>query len=241
MRRDLELAGRKCSIYTYGDGGPAVIWLTEGNGDGSFDAIAGYLSGQEERLGPFTLLAVYVDDWNDTLSPWPMDAGEDMRFGGGGPRFLDWLTDEVLPWIRSEVPGTSEFAVTGYSLAGLFSLWAFYSSGAFRGAGCCSGSLWFEGWNGYADSTRPPRDGAVYLSLGGKEAGSGNIVTASVGTRYLEQKKRLERSKDLRAYKYELNQGGHFSNPTKRVAKSIIWLIEELSVYRGGNVPLEKV
>ncbi len=231
MRNDFELSGHRCHTHSAGDSGPCVIWCagTHTSSD-PFGELLEVLGPQEDSIAPFTIFCFEVDDWDNEISPWPMEA-EGMKFGDGGKDTLKWIKSEAIPYIRSTFPQTSQIAITGYSLAGLFALWSFYESDAFRAAGCCSGSLWFKGWNEYADSAKVPQNSAVYLSLGGKEAGSGNIVTASIGSQYLLQKKRLENSKDLRAFKYELNQGGHFSNPVKRVVKSVVWLIEELAVY----------
>ncbi len=231
MRNDFELSGVRCHTYSVGDSGPAVIWCagTQSSID-PFGELLSTICPMEDQLAPFTLFCFEVDDWNDQMSPWPMNA-EGVIFGDGGRNTLEWIKSEVIPYIKTTFPLTTQMAITGYSLAGLFALWSFYESGLFRAVGCCSGSLWFKGWNDYANGAKVPSDSAVYLSLGGKESGSGNIITSSIGTQYLLQKKRLENSKDVRILKYELNQGGHFSNPIKRVAKSIIWLIEELSVY----------
>ncbi len=231
MRTDFSLSGFRCHTYSVGDSGPAVIWCagTQTSSD-PFGELLDIIEPVENSLAPFTLFCFEVDDWNNQLSPWPMDAAG-MKFGNGGRETLDWIKSEAVPYITTTFPLTSKIAITGYSLAGLFSLWSFYESGIFRAAGCCSGSLWFQGWNEYADRAKIPRDSAIYLSLGGKESGSGNVVTSSIGTQYLLQRKRCENCMCVRALKYELNQGGHFSNPVKRVAKSVIWLIEELSVY----------
>lgn len=231
MRTDFVLSGFRCHTYSVGDSGPAVIWCagTQSSSD-PFGELLNFIMPEEDSLAPFTLFCFEVDDWNDQLSPWPMNA-VGMKFGNRGRDTLKWIQSEVVPYIKKTFPQTTQMAITGYSLAGLFSLWSFYESGIFKAVGCCSGSLWFQGWNEYADRAKTPHDCAVYLSLGGKESGSGNVVTSSIGAQYLSQKKRCENSKDVRALKYELNPGGHFSNPLKRVAKSVIWLIEELSVY----------
>ncbi len=229
MRNDFELAGRRCHTYAVGDGGPVIFWGTMSGSDEA-DSVMQRIAGTEDEFESFTLFAFETDSWFDDFSPWPFDT-PDRSFGDGGRATLDWLVKEAVPYARKEFPRCSEMAITGYSLAGLFALWVFYKTGIFRGAGCCSGSLWFEGWDRFADGSKTPDNGVVYLSLGGKEPGSGNMLTASIGTQYLKQKKRLEKDSRLRAYIYEMNSGGHFSDPAGRVMKSIMWLAEELSVY----------
>ena len=225
MRNDFELAGRKCHTLEVGMGGPVVFWGIMPGGQ-EFSEMETLLKDDE---GPFLLFA-FECDWDVDLSPWRFDAG-DRKFGDGGKATLSWIETEAVPYVRREFPSCSELAIAGYSLSGLFALWSFYESRIFRGAACCSGSLWFKGWDRYADSAKGVENGVVYLSLGGKEPGSGNLLTASIGTQYQKQKKRLEKDSNLRAFIQEMNSGGHFSDPVGRTAKGIRWLVEELLVY----------
>ena len=84
----------------------------------------------------FSLVVFDVTDWNAQFSPWPASAvfGKDS-FSGKGNDTLCFLEDELLPEIKSKFQG-SEIFLTGYSLAGLFSLWALYESDKFNGAVC---------------------------------------------------------------------------------------------------------
>lgn len=231
MRNDFELDGKKCHTYEVGDGGPAIFWPTMVRDSDPVSEIISILNESEKELVSYTLFVIEVEDWNNEMSPWHFDAGNGQVFGDGGSETLDWIRDSAIPYVEREFPRTTEFAITGYSLAGLFALWSFYSSDLFQAAGCCSGSLWFEGWDKFADGAKTPENGAVYLSLGGKEPGSGNLLTASIGVQYHKHNKRMEKDPSLRSYTYIQNSGGHFSNPVGRVAKSIVWLVGELSVY----------
>lgn len=229
MREDFELNGRKCHTYAVGDGGPAVFWAAMNAAEA--DAMVSLIEKAEDGMESFTLFAFEAGDWFDSLSPKEFDTGLGQRFGNGGKATQEWLVDEAIPYVEENFPRTSEFAIIGYSLAGLFALWTFYSTGAFKGAGCCSGSLWFDGWDSYADGAKSPDNGVVYMSLGGKEPGSGNILTASIGTQYHKQKKRLEKDPRLRAFTFVTNSGGHFSDPVGRLFKAVEWIVGELSVY----------
>ena len=86
----------------------------------------------------FSLSVFDVTDWNEQFSPWPAPAvfGKE-DFGGKGRDTLLFLENDILLEIKSIFPG-SEVFLTGYSLAGLFSLWALYESNKFNGAVCCS-------------------------------------------------------------------------------------------------------
>ncbi len=84
-----------------------------------------------------------------------------------------------------------EHWLAGYSLAGLFALWAAYECDTFSGIACCSGSLWFKNWDIYMREHILKRKCSVYLSLGGKEEKTKNAVMATVGDRTREQEKLL--------------------------------------------------
>ena len=78
----------------------------------------------------FLLVACAVANWNDDLSPWHADSVfGDSDFSGEGSKTLDWLKTSCIPYIlglyNTDLSDSSLF-IGGYSLAGLFSLWAFY-------------------------------------------------------------------------------------------------------------------
>ena len=61
-------------------------------------------------------------------------------FAGQGLKTLRWLTEECVPHIdRTFGVKDREHWLMGYSLAGLFALWAAYESDVFSGIVCCSG------------------------------------------------------------------------------------------------------
>ena len=78
---------------------------------------------------PFCLRTFHVNSWNTDLSPWEAPAvfGNEA-FGDGAPRTLDFLLNEL-----SSCPVKGRVFLGGYSLAGLFALWAGYQTDCFRG------------------------------------------------------------------------------------------------------------
>ena len=98
---------------------------------------------------PYSLLAVTVSDWNDSLSPWKAPAvfkGE-PNFGCGADEYIAELVDEIVPAACSEAGlKPSAVYIAGYSMAGLFALYSLYKTDFFAGCASCSGSLWFPGF-----------------------------------------------------------------------------------------------
>ena len=169
----------------------------------------------------FSLAVFDVTDWNDKFSPWtaPPVFGKDA-FSGKGNDTLRFLEDEFLPEIKSKFP-KSEVFLTGYSLAGLFSLWALYETDKFNGAVCCSSSLWFDKWDEYASLHRIKSPSTIYMSLGDREEKTKNKVMSKVGDRTRRQAEILKEDPNVEKLYFEWNEGGHFVEPLKRVAKGI--------------------
>ena len=74
-----------------------------------------------------SLVNVGVDLWEENFSPWcaPRVFAKGPNFGNGAQKTLDTLIDQVIPWAESELSEPPAYRVlVGYSLAGLFSLWA---------------------------------------------------------------------------------------------------------------------
>lgn len=169
----------------------------------------------------FSLAVFDVTDWNAQFSPWTAPAvfGKDS-FSGKGNDTLRFLENGFLPEIKSKFP-ESEVFLTGYSLAGLFSLWALYETDKFNGAVCCSSSLWFDKWDEYASLHRIKSPSTIYMSLGDREEKTKNKVMSKVGDRTRRQAEILKEDPNVEKLYFEWNEGGHFVEPLKRVAKGI--------------------
>ncbi len=217
----------ECDIYENGNNSPVFIYIS------SHGIPAG---GQEitrklESLAPginYTLIEVFIDDWDLNLSPWVAPtAANKGHFTGNGRETLIWLTSKLIPYINEKYPERSFTCLIGYSLGGLFALWSLYESVVFDGIACCSGSLWFPLWDEYVKTAIIKNKSLVYLSLGGKEETTKNPVMASVGIRTREQLRLLKNNPNVISATLEMNPGGHFSDTANRIAKAIHWLVKE--------------
>ena len=166
----------------------------------------------------FDLLAVKVQNWNVDLSPWPAPAvfgRED--FGSGAAATLA----EVL---KLTADRSKTYYIGGYSLAGLFALWAVYQTDVFMGAAAASPSVWFPGFVEYMRESSI-HTGSVYLSLGDKEEKARNPVMATVGSRIREAHDLLK-EQGIRTI-LEWNRGNHFKDADIRTAKAFAWLMRQ--------------
>ena len=178
---------------------------------------------------PFLLVSVPISDWNRELSPWeaPPVFGS-KPFGSGAGETLSFFTDALLPGLSSEAHGKT-FVLGGYSLAGLFALWAAYQTDAFWGVAAVSPSVWFPGWTDRTAAYRP-RTAHIYLSLGEREAHTKNAVMRRVADCIrLEHERLLADGVDSIL---EWNEGNHFQDVTARTAKGFAWLLRRLKTER---------
>ena len=164
----------------------------------------------------FSLLAVKVD-WFRDLSPWNAPAVyKNIPFGNGAPETLR----EVLKLAGD--PGKQYF-IGGYSMGGLFALWAALQTDVFAGAAAVSPSVWFPGFTDYA-AARQFLTKEIYLSLGEREEKTRNLVMATVGDSIRELHSVI-RAQGIPCC-LEWNEGNHFTDPDRRTAKGFAWLLK---------------
>ncbi|MBR2823546.1 MAG: hypothetical protein IKE24_07675 [Clostridia bacterium] len=129
----------------------------------------------------------------------------------------------LIPRSSVNVENARFVGIAGYSLAGLFALYALYRCDAFDRAASMSGSLWFPDFREYAlTHAFPKRPEKIYLSLGDREAATRNPLLRSVQDN-TEQLVSHYRELGL-GVTWELNPGTHFTDPELRTAKGI-WAI----------------
>ena len=171
----------------------------------------------------FSLVAFMIKDWNQELTPWaaPPVFGK-IPFGDGAEKTLEFITSQLLPEVKGDIP---YLILGGYSLAGLFALWAGYQTDQFEGIVAASPSVWYPQWIDYA-SEKSPLAQSVYLSLGDKEEKAKNQVMAQVGNAIRKQHELLNGQKVNTTL--EWNPGNHFVDSEKRTAKGFAWVLNNM-------------
>ena len=169
---------------------------------------------------PFSLVAFMIKDWNQELTPWsaPPVFGK-VPFGSGAEKTLEFITCQLLPEVQDKIP---HLILGGYSLAGLFALWAGYQTDKFEGIAAASPSVWYPQWIDFASENKPLAK-SVYLSLGDKEEKAKNPVMAQVGNAIRKQHELLT-EQEINTI-LEWNAGNHFVDSDKRIAKGFAWLL----------------
>ena len=182
---------------------------------------------QEAGYPPFTLVAISNLDWNHDMAPWDSPAAfkKGEPFTGGADDYLRLLVEAIIPKAEKELPGPPAWrGIAGYSLAGLFALYAIYRSDVFSRGGCMSGSLWFPGFKEYIFSHEPKRwPDCIYFSLGDKEAKTRNPVLKTVQEN-TEEIQTFYQNKGIDTV-FQLNPGNHFVQGIERTIAGIQWLL----------------
>ncbi len=164
----------------------------------------------------FHLLAVRVD-WYQDLSPWPAPAVTgNIPFGDGAEETLK----NILKLTGK--PG-KKYILGGYSMGGLFALWAARRTDVFSAVAAVSPSVWFPGFTEFL-TTSGIQTGRVYLSLGDREEKTRNPVMAAVGNRLREIHAWLQ-SQAVPCC-LEWNKGNHFVDLEERMAKGFAWAVK---------------
>ena len=215
MRKQcFELDGRAVTLYA--DDAPQILFIQPVDTHDT-ELLDAEIEAMRNCALPFALAAFAVKDWNRELSPWaaPPVFGK-LPFGGMAEETLSFVLACLLPELRVQLGADMKVCVGGYSLAGLFALWAATETNAFSGVAAASPSVWFPGWMDYVKAN-PIQAKAVYLSLGDKEERAKNPVMATVGDCIREQYALLQADHSVTL---EWNPGNHFQDSEKRTARA---------------------
>ncbi len=167
----------------------------------------------------FLLIAFKVNNWNKDLSPYKAKAvfGKE-DFGDGASNTLKEILD-----ICNDLNKT--YIIGGYSLGGLFAIWASYNTNIFKGVAASSPSIWFPNFINYMEDNIIKTNN-VYLSLGDQEEKTKNPSMSKVALRIKEAYKLLK-DNNINCF-FEYNKGNHFKDADIRTAKGFAWIINQI-------------
>ncbi|MFR9286051.1 MAG: alpha/beta hydrolase [[Clostridium] scindens] len=219
----VSIDGKAVSVFLGNKPGIPVIYLNTYSDEGQqvFEAV------QAVGCLPFNLATISNLDWNHDMAPWDNPAAfkKGEPFTGGADDYLRLLVEEIIPRAEKELAGPPAWrGIAGYSLAGLFALYAIYQTDVFSRVGSMSGSLWFPGFKEYIFTHEPKRrPDCIYFSLGDKESKTRNPVLKTV----------QENTEEIRAFyqskgidtEFQMNPGNHFVQGIERTAAGIQWLL----------------
>lgn len=224
MKKKLRVAGKPISLFA-ADGPAPIIYLHSFLPN--WDMV--WRSCRSLDCPPVSLAIISGLTWDDEMTPWPIPpiAKGDTPCGGTADEYLKTLVGEIVPAVENELSAPPTWrGLAGYSLSGLFALYAPFKTDRFDRVASASGSVWYPDFTDYAASHEMVRKpDCVYLSLGDKESHTENPYLKPV----------QERTEWMKQYytdlgipcTFELNPGNHNRNATGRMAKGITWIANQ--------------
>ena len=230
MVKDFKIDNKNIQVYYNNielEKLPVVILNTFGNGGKEV-----YNKCLEIKCKDFILISISNLDWNNDMSPWfaPKLNKNDVDCLGKADEYIKLLIYKIIPkaeeYINNKLKIEIEyFAITGYSLAGLFSVYCPYKTKIFSKIASVSGSFWFPKFIDFVKENNFSSDiNKIYFSLGNKESKVKNQILSTVEKNTVEFEK-LYNSRGIQTV-YEENQGNHFQDADLRMAKGIKWILE---------------
>ena len=205
-------------MITYEYGNPeADTVLIQPTGEHEMASLENEVREIEKRTSKeFRFIATKVENWNDDLSPWKAPAVfKTEDFGGGASKTLE----NIIAFCADK---NRKYYIGGYSLAGLFALWAACQTDIFSGVAAASPSVWFPGFIDYM-KTYKMKSQNVYLSLGDREEKTRNPVMAQIGN-CIKEEYRCLLENGINCI-LEWNKGNHFKEADIRTAKAFAWIL----------------
>lgn len=144
----ISIGGKTVSVFPGAEPESPVIYLNTFSEEGQQVWDAAEAAG----CPSFSLVAISGLDWNHDMVPWdsPPAFQRAQPCTGGADDYLRLLTSTILPAAERLLAGTPRWrGIAGYSLAGLFAVYAIYQTDMFSRVGSMSGSLWFPGIKEY--------------------------------------------------------------------------------------------
>lgn len=218
----LAIAGKDVEIYPCKSPDSPVIYLN------MVSAQSGSVLQELEKMGcpDFSLVAISNLEWEHDMVPWdiPPISPNGTSCTGGADEYLGLLLRDIIPEAEKRIQGVSWRGIAGYSLAGLFAVYAMYQTDVFSRIASMSGSLWFPGFKEYAMAhTVKKQPEHLYLSLGNRESKTKNPYLKPVQANTEElfefyQKQQMD-------VEFVIHPGSHFTEPVKRCASGIQWML----------------
>ena len=223
---EMPVAGRLCRLF--GSETPDVLLIQPSarHENASLEAEVTQLAALIDR--PFLLVTIELEDWTIDLMPWwDENISRDPEAGNHGQETLDYILQDLLPELERRY-GLRPVVLGGYSLAGLFALWASCQTDRFQAIAAASPSVWIHGWIPFAKKNRPMTE-AVYLSLGDREEHVKNQAIARVGDNIRAYYEMLRTQLDPEHCTLVWEEGGHFNDDAGRLARAFAYSVSCLS------------
>ena len=222
-----EICGVKLYIYRSNVQNATTIYFLDG--DQFEEAFNHWITNHRAALN-FVLIA--SNNRTADYTPWPLQASETMPidFGGKAEEHLSFITTHVIPFCESEygfASSTEKRVMGGYSLGGLFSLYAAVNTDLFGTVLSCSSSLWYPDFLDYLkEHPFKAAHPKLYMSVGDQEGTTATNLTADQTFNTIALKDFYEPKFQAGDFKFTLEEGNHGNDISGRAWRAIEWVEE---------------
>ena len=222
-----EICGVKLYVYRSNVQNATTIYFLDGDQfEGPFNH---WIS---KHQPPLNFVLLNANNRTDDYTPWPLQAAETMPmdFGGKAEEHLSFITTHVIPFCESEYGFASiaeKRVIGGYSLGGLFSLYAAVNTDLFGTVLSCSSSLWYPDFLDYLkEHLFKAAHSKLYMSVGDQEGTTATNLTAAQTSNTIALKDFYEPKFQAGDFKFTLEEGNHGNDIPGRVERAVEWVEE---------------
>lgn len=218
---DFKLNSRKVKVFSSMRENRGLVYVNYYNGEQIWERLL-------KQGIDINIISIDVSDWYCDLVPWDIESpfNDKKKYMGGAKEYLEALISDIIPQAESLLPHIKWRGIAGYSLGGLFSVWALYNCNAFTRVASCSGSFWCQGFLSYVLNNQLQNNlECAFFSLGNKEISNLNLATKTVGvaTKYI-----VDRYTAMGINtKFLWEEGNHSEDPIGRIVRAVKWISKE--------------
>ena len=226
MKAEIDgIGGKKCRLFGADDPACLLVQPSARHENATLEAEAQQIAAL--TTVPFALATIELEDWVRDLMPWPDgNITSDPEAGKRGQDTLDYVLMALVPELQRRY-GSLPVILGGYSLGGLFALWASMQTDSFKAVAAASPSVWIHNWIPFARKHATLADD-VYLSLGNQEEHVKNQAIERVGDNLRAQYELLKEQLGPDHCTLFWETGNHFTDNEGRLARAFAWCMERI-------------
>jgi len=225
MLAEVSIGGRKCRLFGAENPRCILVQPSARHENATLEAEAQQIA--ELSKVPFVLATIELEDWMADLMPWPDgNVSRDPEVGKHAQETLNYVLMALVPELELRY-GSLPMILGGYSLGGLFAIWASMQTDSFKAVAAASPSVWIHNWMPFAKK-HVPMANYTYLSLGDQEERVKNQAIARVGDNLRAQYELFQTQLGPEYSTLVWEEGGHFADNEGRLARAFAWCISRI-------------
>jgi predicted alpha/beta superfamily hydrolase len=224
LTETLTIAGRNCRLFGSDHPDWLLVQPSARHETATLEGEAAQLAALTEES--FVLATIELNDWIVDLMPWSdKNISREEEAGLHGQDTFQYVIEALIPALKQRY-GDLPVILGGYSLGGLFALWAATRTNLFEAVAAASPSVWIKDWIPYATEHKLMAR-YVHLSLGEREEHVKNQAIARVGDCLREYYTMLKNRLGPDRCTLVWEEGNHFTDNEGRLARAFAWCLNQ--------------